>query len=65
VGLTLQTFNNTHRERTMLRIIETHGFHFPFTRYSDRANRAVIMVPDEFGNLVAVPAGATLHSLCS
>ncbi len=49
----------------MLRIIETHGFHFPFTRYSDRANSAVIMVPDEFGTLVAVPAGATLHSLCS
>lgn len=49
----------------MLKIVEMHSFHFPFTRYSDRAKRPVVMVPDDFGNLVRVASGQTLHSLLS
>ena len=51
----------------MLKIIEQHPFHFPFVRYSDRSLRrsTVVMVPNDFGDLVPVASGATLHSLCS
>ena len=48
----------------MLRIIELHEFHFPFVRYSDRSRSTVVMVPNDFGVLVPVVNGATLHSLC-
>lgn len=49
----------------MLKIVEMHSFHFPFTRYSDRARRPVVMVPDDFGNLVQVANEQTRHSLLS
>lgn len=49
----------------MLRIIETHFLHLPFVRYSNRADRVVLMVTDEFGTLVPVSNGAVMHSLLS
>lgn len=65
-GVDTQYFTNTKAERpTMMQIVEMHSFHFPFTRYSDRARRRVIMVPDDFGNLVPVSNSQTAHSLLS
>lgn len=47
----------------MLAVYETHSLHLPFKRYSDRRQLIVFMVPDDFGNMVAVARTQVAHSL--
>lgn len=53
----------TYRGTDMLTVYETHSLHLPFKRFSDRAQRLVFMVVDDFGNFVQSDRGQLVHAL--
>ena len=47
----------------MLAVYETHSLHLPFKRFSDRAQRLVFMVVDDFGDFVQSDRSQLAHTL--